>query len=74
MTRSLPHNVEISHLAGRKSRALEFLCGLWDIDPGQVMAFWDADNDIDMLRLAGCGVAVGGISEEVRAAADVVVP
>ena len=37
-------------------------------------AFGDADNDIDMLRFVGHGVAVGGMTEEVREAADAVAP
>ena len=74
VTRSLPHYVEVGTLEGTKSRALEFLCGRWGIDPGRVLAFGDADNDIDMLRFAGRGVAVGGMTAEVREAADEVVP
>ncbi len=74
VTRSLPHYVEIGGLDGTKASALEFLCGRWGIDPGRVIAFGDADNDIDMLRFAGHGVAVGGMSEEVREAADAVAP
>jgi Cof subfamily protein (haloacid dehalogenase superfamily) len=74
VTRSLPHYVEVGGLEGTKSRALEFLCGRWGIDPGRVVAFGDADNDIDMLRFAGRGVAVGGMTREVREAADEVVP
>ena len=74
VTRSLPHYVEIGGLRGTKSEALRFLCGRWGIDPGSVLAFGDADNDIDMLRFAGCGVAVGGMTGEVREAADEVVP
>lgn len=74
VTRSLPHYVEVGGLEGTKSRALEFLCGRWGIDPGRVLAFGDADNDIDMLRFAGRGVAVGGMTGEVREAADEVVP
>ncbi len=72
VTRSLPHYVEVSGLEGTKSSALEFLCGRWGIDPARTVAFGDADNDVDMLRFAGLGVAVGGMSEEVRAAADAV--
>ena len=30
------------------------------VDPARAIAFGDADNDIDMLRFAGHGVAVGG--------------
>jgi Cof subfamily protein (haloacid dehalogenase superfamily) len=74
VTRSLPHYVEIGGLEGTKSRALEFLCRSWEIDPGCVIAFGDADNDVDMLRFVGHGVAVGGMTEEVRRAADAVAP
>jgi len=74
VTRSLPHYVEVGGLEGTKASALEFLCGLWGIDPARTLAFGDADNDIDMLSFAGLGVVVGGMNEEVRAAADAVAP
>jgi Cof subfamily protein (haloacid dehalogenase superfamily) len=74
VTRSLPHYVEVGGREGTKSSALEFLCRLWGIDPARTLAFGDADNDIDMLSFAGLGVAVGGMNEEVRAAADAVAP
>jgi Cof subfamily protein (haloacid dehalogenase superfamily) len=74
VTRSLPHYVEVGGLEGTKSKALGFLCGRWGIEQERVLAFGDADNDIDMLRFAGHGVAVGGMTGEVREAADEVVP
>ena len=74
VTRSLPHYVEVGGLEGTKSRALGFLCERWGIDPGRAIAFGDADNDIDMLRFVGHGVAVGGMTDEVRRAADAVAP
>ena len=74
VTRSLPHYVEVGGLEGTKSTALDFLCKRWGIDPGRLLAFGDADNDVDMLRFAGCGVAVGPMTEEVRRAADEIVP
>jgi Cof subfamily protein (haloacid dehalogenase superfamily) len=74
VTRSLPHYVEVGDLDGTKSKALRFLCDRWGIDPGRAIAFGDADNDVDMLRFAGCGVAVGGMIDEVREAADAVAP
>ena len=74
VTRSLPHYVEIGSLQGTKASALGFLCERWAIEPERVLAFGDADNDIDMLRFAGHGVAVGGMTGEVREAADEVVP
>jgi Cof subfamily protein (haloacid dehalogenase superfamily) len=74
VTRSLPHYVEIGGLEGTKSKALRFLCDHWGIDPARTIAFGDADNDVDMLRFAGHGVAVGGMTDEVREAADAVAP
>jgi Cof subfamily protein (haloacid dehalogenase superfamily) len=74
VTRSLPHYVEVGGLEGTKSKALRFLCERWGIDPERAIAFGDADNDIDMLRFAGHGVAVGGMTDEVRDAADAVAP
>jgi hydroxymethylpyrimidine pyrophosphatase-like HAD family hydrolase len=72
--RSLPHQVEVVGLHSTKSSALRFLLDLWGVDPALTIAFGDANNDIDMLRFAGHGVAVGGMTEEVREAADAVVP
>ncbi|MBA2441119.1 MAG: HAD family phosphatase [Rubrobacter sp.] len=72
VTRSLPHYVEIGSPRGTKSGGLEFLCGHWGLDPERTLAFGDADNDADMLRFAGHGVAVGGMTEGVRQASDVV--
>ncbi|HEX5975120.1 MAG TPA: Cof-type HAD-IIB family hydrolase [Rubrobacteraceae bacterium] len=74
VTRSLPHYVEVGGLEGTKSRALAYLCEHWGIDPKHTIAFGDADNDIDMLRFVGHGVAVGGMTDEVREAADAVAP
>lgn len=74
VTRSLPHYVEISGYEGTKSRALEFVCEHWGVDPARTIAFGDADNDVDLLSFAGHGVAVGGKTEAVRRAADAVAP
>ena len=74
VTRSLPHYVEVGGLEGTKASALKFLCGLWGVDPSRAIAFGDADNDVDMLRFVGHGVAVGGMTDEVREAADAVAP
>ena len=73
VTRSLPHYVEVAGLEGTKSRALKFLCERWGIEAERVAAFGDAENDIDMLQFAGCGIAVGGMNQGIRDAADEVV-
>lgn len=42
------------------------------VDPWNVMAVGDGENDIEMLRLAGTGVAMGNAGENVKAAAEFV--
>ncbi len=70
ITRSHPYYVEIMSPESSKSQALSFLCEHWNIDPKRVLAFGDADNDIDMLRFAGHGIAVEPMTKAVREAAD----
>lgn len=72
VTRSLPHYVEVGGMSGMKSHALAALFSEWGVPPGRAIAFGDGENDIDMLRFVGHGVAVGGISPAVREAADAV--
>ncbi|MGI8649254.1 MAG: Cof-type HAD-IIB family hydrolase [Rubrobacter sp.] len=72
VARSLPHYVEVGGLRGIKSHALGALLDSWEIPAEKVIAFGDGENDIDLLRFAGHGVAVGGISPAVREAADAV--
>lgn len=42
------------------------------IDASQLVAFGDAQNDFSMIRLAGCGVAMGNATPEVKAEANLV--
>ncbi len=47
-------------------------CELIGVDPSEVVAFGDADNDARMLDECGYGVAVGNASERAKRAADLV--
>ncbi len=47
-------------------------CELIGVDPADVVAFGDADNDALMLKECGYGVAVGNASEKAKGAADLV--
>ena len=42
------------------------------IDLAETMAFGDGQNDIEMLRHAGIGVAMGNAADEVKRSADYV--
>ena len=53
-----------------KATALTWLCGRLGIEPREVAAFGDDVNDVEMLRFAGLGVAVGNATRAARDAAD----
>ena len=42
------------------------------LDRSEIMAFGDGENDIEMLKYAGIGVAMGNAGDAVKAAADYV--
>ena len=52
-----------------KGRALRVACIDLGIDPLDVIAFGDAENDIEMFRVAGGSVAMGQASDRVKAEA-----
>ena len=47
-------------------------CKANGIDPSEVVAFGDSINDIEMLKVAGLGIAVENAREELKAVADFV--
>ncbi len=55
-----------------KESGLRRVCAALGVDAGDVLAIGDGRNDIEMLRWAGRGVAVGHAFQEVRDAADAV--
>lgn len=55
-----------------KADALRALCAHWGIGTEDTLALGDGDNDLEMLRAAGLGVAMGNASAEVRRAAGFV--
>lgn len=71
---SLPWNIEINSAGATKGQALKALCRTLGIDLRDVLAFGDGSNDLDMIRTAGIGIAMGNGAEEVKAAADWVAP
>lgn len=71
---SLPWNIEINSAGATKGQALKALCRTLGIDLGDVLAFGDGTNDLDMIRTAGIGVAMGNADAEVKAAADWIAP
>jgi len=65
--------VEVMPRGINKSLGLRKLTGRLGIPMSRVMAFGDYDNDVEMLRAAGLGVAVANASTRAKKAADLVV-
>ena len=57
---------------GGKHNAMREILQARGIDLSETMAFGDSENDIEMLRCAQIGVAMGNATPEAKAAADYV--
>ncbi|ALS21040.1 MULTISPECIES: Cof-type HAD-IIB family hydrolase [Paenibacillus] len=68
--RSGAHFIDVMLKSVSKGRALSNLSGMWGIEPSSILAMGNYYNDIDMLRFAGLGIAMGNSPEEVKLAAD----
>lgn len=72
LTRWNPYGADIISVNGGKSVGIKYFQSRFGFSTDEIMAFGDADNDIDMLRFAGIGVALGNAKENVKAYADYV--
>lgn len=62
--------IEVSNLKSGKHSGMKKVCELLGIDPKECIAFGDANNDMEMLKEAGLGIAVANASEGCRNSAD----
>lgn len=70
ITSSVPHLIEISDESAGKGAAVRRLAEYLGIDPSEIAAFGNAENDVDMIRFAGIGVAVSNSPMDVKKEAD----
>lgn len=71
---ALGSNLEFNAAGVSKGKALAGLCARLGYAPSQVMAFGDADNDLEMLSWAGWSFAMENGSDAVKAAASYLAP
>lgn len=71
-TKSKPSFLELIHPSVNKGAALSALAERLGVKREQVMAVGDSLNDIEMIRYAGLGVAMGNARKEVKEVADAV--
>lgn len=72
ITNALASNMEINYGGASKGTALAALAERLGLSAGEVMAFGDADNDLEMLSWAGWSFAMENAVPEAKAAAKYV--
>lgn len=73
LIQALGHHLEILPPGNSKGITLGALLNRLKIKPENVLAIGDAENDIDMIKLAGIGVAVNNAHQSLKDVADHVV-
>ncbi|MFN3361201.1 MAG: Cof-type HAD-IIB family hydrolase [Pseudanabaenaceae cyanobacterium] len=75
LTRSQARYLEATHPQANKGTAVQFLAEqIYGLQPQQVMTIGDNANDIEMVKYAGIGVAMGNGTPELKEVADWVAP
>lgn len=72
VVKSYKYFCEIANKEATKGNAITFLSEKFGITTDEIMAIGDQNNDIEMVTTAGCGVAMGNGTEEIKKAAKYV--
>jgi Cof subfamily protein (haloacid dehalogenase superfamily) len=74
VSETFPPYLNIVNAEADKGRALEIVCEAVGVPLSQAMAIGDAAPDLQMMRVAGIGLAMGNAPDDVKAEADVIGP
>jgi Cof subfamily protein (haloacid dehalogenase superfamily) len=74
ISKSLPEFLELAAPGVTKAEGLSFAAELLGVDLSRIVAFGDGENDVELVRAVGYGVAVANAHERVLEAADFVCP
>ena len=72
ITSSELNRIEFVNKGMTKFKSIELLLNKLDIDKENVVAIGDGDNDIDMIKYVGCGIAMLNSPEIVKENADII--
>lgn len=67
-----PQAIDIIPKGGGKHVGIQLYLDAYGLKPENVMAFGDGENDIEMLKFVGIGVAMGNAADSLKAVADYV--
>ncbi len=74
IVKSTDYYCEFVNPKADKGFALQFLAKKWGIKKEEIMAVGDQDNDIEMLKASGFGVAMGNGSPNIKKIANYICP
>lgn len=74
VVKSLPTFCEIISKDASKGKAILYLAQKWGIQPDEIMAVGDQDNDIELLKAAKIKVAMGNATEGLKAVSSYIAP
>jgi Cof subfamily protein (haloacid dehalogenase superfamily) len=74
ISKSLPEFLELAAPGVTKAEGLAFAAGVLGVDLSRIVAFGDGENDVELVRAVGYGIAVANAHERVLEAADFVCP
>lgn len=72
MVQPSPNMLEILPMGASKGAGLKRLLDMLDIQPENVLALGDGENDLEMIKLAGIGIAMGNAMSHLKEVADFV--
>lgn len=72
LVQAVAHSLEVLPPGASKGSGLKVVLDHLGIDPQNVMAIGDGENDLSMIEMAGVGVAMGNAYAGLKAAADYV--
>ena len=74
IVKSTDYYCEFVNNEADKGFAIDFIAAEWNIKKDEILAIGDQDNDIQMIKVAGIGVAMGNCSPKLRKEADFICP
>lgn len=70
VVRSLPVALELFHKECNKGNAVRDLANMFNISREEIISIGDQQNDFEMIKFAGLGVAMGNAIDEIKNVAD----
>ncbi len=70
IVKSTPYFCEIGSEKAKKSCGVNYLRNYWGLAEEEVLTIGDQNNDIDLVKAGGIGVAMGNATEELKSCAD----